>query len=310
MWRSQHEARRLSLVFKGRLGLETAQVPHGDRHGCLWLSRASLYVQEGTLRFQTTGTSELAAGDYAIPFQGVSTLVLGPGTSLTHDVLRLCARHGTALVFTGDDAVRYYASMPFGADSSRLARLQVTAWANPVVRTQLARRMYAIRLRELLPSEDLAALRGIEGARVKTLYRRLAEMHGVAWEGRRYNRNDPDSTDDVNQAVNHATTAVLAAAKVAVAVTSTIPQLGFIHEDSAQAFTLDIADLFREEIAIDTAFAAVKQFQEDPSIPLENRVRRMVGATMREKKVVPDMIDRIKDLFDPPADKAHTQPGA
>jgi CRISP-associated protein Cas1 len=310
MWRSQHETRRLSLVFKGRLGLETAQVPHGDRHGCLWLSRASFYVQEGTLRLQTTGTSELAAGDYAIPFQGVSTLILGPGTSLTHDVLRLCARHGTAIVFTGDDAVRHYASMPFGADSSRLARLQVTAWADPIIRTQLARKMYAIRLRELLPSEDIAALRGIEGSRVKALYRRLAELHGITWRGRRYDRNDPDSADEVNQAVNHATTAVLAAANVAVAVTSTIPQLGFIHEDSAQSFALDIADLFREEVAIDTAFAAVKRFQEDPSIPLENRVRRMVGTAMREKKVIPDMIDRIKELLDAPSGKADPQPGA
>ena len=91
---------------------------------------------------------------------------------------------------------------------------------------------------------------------------------------------------------------------VAVAVTSTIPQLGFIHEDSSRAFALDIADLFREEIAIDTAFAAVKQFQNNPGVALETRVRRMVGAAMRRKKVVPEMINRIKELFDTPAENA------
>jgi CRISPR-associated protein Cas1 len=292
------------MTLKGRLGLESAQVPHGDRHGCLWLARGSLYVADGTLRFQTTGTSELAIGDYAIPFQGVTTLLLGPGTSLTHDVFRLCARHGTGLVFTGDDAVRHYASMPFGSDNSRLARLQVAAWANEGMRTYVARKMYAFRLGELLPTEDISALRGIEGARVKTLYRRLAESHGIAWGGRQYDRNAPESADLVNQAVNHATTALSAAAMVAVAATSTIPQLGFIHEDSSRAFALDIADLFREEIAIDTAFAAVKQFEGDQSVPLENVVRRMVGIAMRKKQVVPKMIDRIKELLDAPGTNA------
>jgi CRISPR-associated protein Cas1 len=229
---------------------------------------------------------------------------------MTHDVFRLCARHGTGLVFTGDDAVRHYASMPFGADSSRLARCQAVAWANQTSRTHVARKMYAFRLGELLPIEDIAALRGIEGARVKALYRSLAEAHEITWAGRHYDRSSPDSADHVNQAVNHATTALSAAAMVAVAATSTIPQLGFIHEDSSRAFALDIADLFREEIAIDTAFAAVKQFQNDQGVPLENRVRRMVGVAMRRKKVVSEMINRIKDLFDPPTEDASPPGGS
>jgi len=290
------------MVLKGRLGLESARIPHGDRHGCLWLARGSLFVESGTLRFQTTGVGDLANGDYAIPFQGVTTLLLGPGTSVTHDVFRLCARHGTGVVFTGDDAVRFYASMPFGSDSSRLARRQVAAWANEASRTHMARRMYALRLGELLPADDISALRGIEGARVKTLYRRLAETHGITWSARRYDRSAPESADCINQAVNHATTALSAAAMVAVAATSTIPQLGFIHEDSSRAFALDIADLFREEIAIDTAFAAAKRYMDDPSIRLENRVRRMVGSAMRKKRVVPSMIDRIKELLEPISD--------
>ncbi|MBK8980694.1 MAG: type I-E CRISPR-associated endonuclease Cas1 [Planctomycetes bacterium] len=285
------------MVLKGRLGLKTARVPHGDRHGCLWLGRGSLYVEDGTLRFATTGAGDLAAGDYAIPFQTVTTLILGPGTSLTHDALRICARHGAGLVFTGEDSVRFYASMPFGADSSRLARRQVELWSDRDARNHVARQMYATRLGELLPSDDLAALRGIEGSRVKALYARLAEAHGVRWDGRRYNRDDPEGADLLNQAINHATTALLAAARVAVASTSTIPQLGFIHEDSGIAFALDVADLFREEIAVDCAFAAVKEAENDRSMSLEARVRRKVGRTMHRKHVVPSMIDRIKELL-------------
>ena len=29
-------------MLRGRLGLETARIPHADRHGLLWLSRGAL----------------------------------------------------------------------------------------------------------------------------------------------------------------------------------------------------------------------------------------------------------------------------
>jgi CRISPR-associated protein Cas1 len=44
-----------------------------------------------------------------------------------------------------------------------------------------------------------------------------------------------------------------------VTATATIPQLGFIHEDSGQAFALDIADLFRDDITLTIAFSAAKE---------------------------------------------------
>ena len=34
-------------MLKGRLGLETARIPHADRHGLLWLSRGELCVVDG-----------------------------------------------------------------------------------------------------------------------------------------------------------------------------------------------------------------------------------------------------------------------
>ncbi len=284
-------------MLKGRLGLETARVPHADRHGCIWLERGNLYVEDGTLRFKTAGGGQLPLGDYALPFQGISNFLMGPGTTISHDAMRLLASHGTGLIATGEDGVRFYASMPFGADDSRLARNQVQLWANPEKRIHIARRMYALRLGEVLPSHDINSLRGMEGARVKTLYKRMAEQYGVDWTKRSYDRAEPESADLVNQALNHASTAVRSAAMVAVAATSTIPQLGFVHEDSANAFALDIADLHRDGVAVPAAFVAVKQFQESPTEPLERLARRAAGRSLRDNKVIPAMIDHIKALL-------------
>ncbi len=286
-------------MLKGRLGLETARVPHADRHGLLWLARGNLKAEDGTLRFITAGGAGWDAGDYAIPFQTVSMVLLGPGTTVSHDALRLLARHGTALVAVGEDGVRLYTSPPLGPNESQLARRQARVWADAQeARLSIARRMYAWRFGEVLPHRDISVLRGIEGARMKQTYQLLAQKYGVCWKGRRYDRARPESADLPNQAINHAASAVEAAAAIAVAATGTLPQLGFIHEDSASAFTLDIADLFRDSVTLPVAFKAVRQAEKERDQLIERLVRRLAGETFRRDHVIPAMIDRIKELFD------------
>ena len=290
----------MMALLKGRLGLETARVPHADRHGIVWLERGRLYSQEGTLHFVTKGSPIMSAGNYTLPFQTISNILIGPGTAVTHDAMRLMAHHGTGLIATGEDGIRFYASMPFGPDDAKIARSQAMAWGDTDgKRIKAVRRLYAWRLGEIFPQTDITVLRGIEGDRMKTMYRNLAVQFGIQWNGRRYDRNAPNMSDLPNQAINHAVTAVEGAAMIAVACTGAIPQLGFIHEHSGIAFCLDIADLFRDEITIPMAFASVVEFQKksDPNLILEKIVRINVGQAIQKRKVIPKMIDKIKDLF-------------
>ncbi len=280
-----------------RLGLETARIPHVDRHGLIWLGRGELYVSSGTLRFRCAGIEGLPPGDYDIPYQNVSMVLLAPGTTVTHDVFRLTARHGTAIVAVGEDGVRMYSATPIGPDRSALARQQVTLWANLESRNLIARKMYAIRLGEVFPRKDITALRGLEGARTREVYKLTAKRFGIEWNGRRYDRADPDAADLPNQAINHAATAVQAAAEIAVAATATIPQLGFIHEDSARSFALDIADLYRDVITLPIAFKGVNLYEKGLGISLERHVRRLAGKEFNRKKLIPNMIDKIKEIL-------------
>ncbi|MBT3072119.1 type I-E CRISPR-associated endonuclease Cas1e [Rhodomicrobium sp. Az07] len=282
-------------MLLGRLGLEKARIPHADRHGLLWLERGRLEVEDGCLRFTTAGSGNWPAGDYQIPHQSVSMILLGPGSSVTHDALRLLANHGTALAAIGVGGVRFYTAQPLTPDSSALARRQVTRWARPQSRVAVARRMYAIRLGEIVPAKDIEVLRGIEGARMKETYRLLAQSFGIEWRGRRYDRANPDAADLPNKAINHAASAVEAAAAIAVAATGTIPQLGFIHEDSGQSFVLDIADLYRDKITLKVAFGAVKE--AGPGGDLERLVRRRAADAFAKEQVIPSMIDHIKQVL-------------
>src|SRR5690606_8222629 len=163
-------------MLKGRLGLETARLPHADRHGLLWLDRGELCVIDGCLHFMA-GKDSLSPSIDQIPHQAVSMILLGPGSSVTHDALRLLARHGTLLAAVGQDGVRTYTAPPLMSDRSDVARRQAELWGNPRRRISVARHMYALRLGEVLPHRDLVTLRGIEGARVKELYRVMADKY-------------------------------------------------------------------------------------------------------------------------------------
>jgi CRISPR-associated protein Cas1 len=297
-------------MLLGRLGLETARLPHADRHGLIFLDRGRLTVEDGCLTFECAGGGSTPAGRYGLPHQSVSLMLLGPGSTISHDALRLLARHNVGLAAVGEDGVRFYTATPLLPDFSHLARAQATFWADARKgRLLVARRMYALRLGEVLPNADITKLRGIEGARMKETYRIAAQRAGIQWSGRRYDRQSPMAADLPNQALNHAASAVEGAAAIAVAATATIPQLGFVHEDSGQSFVLDVADMARESFTVPCAFRAAALAAKRPAESIERLTRRLTGEQMRRGGLIPLLIDRIKTILaDPTSEEASALP--
>ena len=109
-------------MLRGRLGLDSAKVPYKDRAGLLHLARGALTARDGTLAFLQGADGHLDPGDYAIPLQGVSMILLGPGSTVSHDALRLLAHARTALAAVGENGVRLYTAPPLIPDRSGLAR--------------------------------------------------------------------------------------------------------------------------------------------------------------------------------------------
>lgn len=287
-------------MIEGRLGLESAQIPHKDRHGLMWLEKGNLYIEAGALRFKTAGFPGLQPGDYTIPHQTVSYVILGPGTTISHDACRILARHNTGAAFVGTDGVRLYACLPPPPDQAKRARVQAMLWSNEKTRTQVARVMYQWRfgVDEDLSGEEIKHLRAREGAKIRRMYQNTARRYRIPWKKRDYNRANHEQDDIPNQAINHASAAVRALAQLAVVVTGTIPQLGFVHHHSGEAFALDIADLFRS-LTVDIAFeAAGKKIHQKRKDPIERMVRQSVGQRFKQAKTCSHMIDRIKELFD------------
>ena len=147
-------------------------------------------------------------------------------------------------------------------------------------------------------SASSAPASGILPPSVKRTYQTLTQRYGITWRGRRYDRTSPLSADIPNQAINHASVAVTAAAVIAVTAVGAIPQLGFIHEHSGDAFALDVGDLFRDTVLLPAAFKSAKAVMDDPRLNIERHTRRTTGELLRTERVISKMIDRIKALFD------------
>jgi CRISPR-associated protein Cas1 len=286
----------LSLLF-GRLGLESAKIPHKSRHGLLWLERGNLVTEQGCLTFKTAGYDDVKAGEYGVPHQVLSSLLLGPGATISHDAVRILSGHSVSILFVGSGGVRLYCAPPLYPDSATIARLHAALWADSTKKILVARKMFAIRFGEVFPHKNLDVLRGIEGARIRKVYSLEAGKAGISWGGRSFDRSKPHDADLPNQCLNHVATAMYAASAIAVYSVGAIPQLGFIHEDSGDAFCLDITDLYRANLIVPVAFKAARFLRDNPETDIERYCRRQMNEEISKRQLVDAMIDRIKELL-------------
>lgn len=145
-------------------------IPIKDRLSILYIEYGHLDVLDGAfVVVDKTGVRT------HIPVGGVACLMLEPGTRVSHAACALAARVGTLLVWIGEAGVRLYsAGQPGGARSDKLL-YQARLALDDSLRLKVIRKMYALRFGEEPPQRrSVEQLRGIEGARVRETYKRVA----------------------------------------------------------------------------------------------------------------------------------------
>src|SRR5690606_7161957 len=164
-----------------------------ERLSFVYLERCTVHRDANAI------TAQDAEGTTHIPSATIGTLLLGPGTRITHQAMSVLGETGAAVAWVGEQGVRYYAGGRALTRSSALAEAQAVQWANARSRLSVARAMYRLRF----PDEDpdgltRKGLLGSEGRRVKDCYRAQAARTGVRWRGRKYVPGDFSAGDAVN----------------------------------------------------------------------------------------------------------------
>ncbi|MEU0054447.1 type I-E CRISPR-associated endonuclease Cas1e [Streptomyces sp. NPDC006309] len=262
----------------------------GERLSFIYLERCTVHRDANAI------TAEDADGTTHIPSATISTLLLGPGTRITHQAMSVLGETGAAVCWVGEQGVRYYAGGRALTRSSALAEAQAVQWANPRNRLAVARAMYRLRF----PDEDPAGLTrkellGREGSRLKDCYRAQSARTGVPWRGRRYTPGDFTSGDPVNQAITAAAQCMYGIAHAVVASLGCSPALGFVHSGHELSFVLDIADLYKTEIGIPLAFDIAAQDEQD----IGPRTRRALRDRINDTSLLDRCVNDIKRLLLP-----------
>ncbi len=229
-----------------------------------------------------------------IPVGGVACIMLEPGIRVSHAAVTLAARAGTLLTWVGEAGVRLYASgQPGGARSDKLL-YQAALALDPEARGKVARKMFAVRFGEEPPSRrSVDQLRGIEGARVREMYKLLARQYRVPWKGRKYDHREWGSGDVPNRCLSAGTACLHGLCEAAILAAGYAPAIGFVHTGKPRSFVYDIADLYKFETVVPAAFRVAAQNPAEP----ERAVRLSCRDGFRESKLLKRMIPEIEDVL-------------
>lgn len=282
-------------------------IPLKERASIVFVERGQLDVIDGAfVLVDANGVRTV------IPVGGLAAIMLEPGTRASHAAVALAARAGTLLIWVGEAGVRLYATgQPGGARADKLlwqARLALDADA----RLKIVRKMFQIRFGEAAPlRRSVDQLRGIEGVRVREIYKGLAGQFGVNWRRRDYDPTDFDTSDVPNRCLSAATASLYGITEAAVLAAGYAPAIGFLHTGKPLSFVYDIADLFKFETVVPEAFrVAGRHAKGKLDQPPEMAVRHACRDAFRRTGILGRLIPAIEDVLsagdlpppDPPED--------
>lgn len=269
--------------------IQSNPIPMKERSSIVWLAYGQVDVQDGAaVLIDKTGVRT------HIPVGGLACVMLEPGTRITHAAIATLAEVGCLVLWVGEGGVRLYsAGQPGGARSDRLL-YQAKLAIDDDLRLKVVRSMYKFRFQEEPPARrSVDQLRGIEGVRVRTMYKLLAQQHGVAWEKRSYDQNNFDEGDVINKCLSTANHCLYALCEAAVLAAGYAPAIGFIHTGKPLSFVYDIADLFKFETVVPIAFKIAASNLEDPV----RETRLYCRNSFRKQQLLGRIIPTIEEIL-------------
>jgi CRISPR-associated protein Cas1 len=257
-----------------------------------------LYVEHAVVdRHEKAIAVHRADGSVAVPAASLAVLLLGPGTTISHAAIKTLGDNNCQILWCGEHGVRFYAQGLGGARHSRNLIRQAILISNDISRLQVVIRMYRMRFEEEIDDGlTLQQLRGREGIRVRQAYSEASQKFGISWQGRSYKRETWNAADPVNRALSAANACLYGLSHAAILSGGYSPALGFIHCGKQLSFVYDIADLYKVEYTIPTAFAIAAANPPD----LEHQVRIACRDRFRETRLMERILPDIAKALDVP----------
>ena len=221
-----------------------------------------LYLERGRLEVDDSSIKWIDASNHVVPLPvaTLNALLLGPGTSITHDAVRTTTAANCSICWVGEDSLLFYAAGFLPTADTRNLKRQIELATDAEQSLAVARRMFARRFPDAdLKGRTLQEMMGMEGHRVRALYQAMAEKYQVGWKGRSFTPGKFETSDLTNQVLTSSNAALYGLLCSAIHSMGYSPHIGFIHSGSPLPFVYDMADIYKEHLCIDLAFSLTRE---------------------------------------------------
>lgn len=258
-----------------------------DKYPFIYLERGRLEIDDSSVKW-----IDCEANVVRLPIATLNCLLLGPGTSITHEAVKVTAQANCSICWVGEDSLLFYACGQSPTADTRNMREQMKLSADPKKSVEVARRMFARRFPEAdLVGKSLKEMMPMEGFRIRALYEQKAQEYGVGWKGRSYAPGKFELGDITNQILTACNAALYGILSSAVHSMGYSPHIGFIHSGSPLPFVYDLADLYKEHLCIDPAFSLTLEMAGKYN-------KHKVSAAFRQRVVDSDLLGKIGQDID------------
>ncbi|WP_097460235.1 type I-E CRISPR-associated endonuclease Cas1e [Mangrovitalea sediminis] len=255
-----------------------------DKYPFIYLERGRLEIDDSSIKWIDSECNVVP-----LPVATLNTLLLGPGTTVTHDAIKTAVAANCSVCWVGEDTLLFYAAGFLPTADTRNLKRQIVLSANPDKSVEVACRMFARRFPDAdLVGKTLKEMMGMEGHRVRALYQTKAEEYQVGWKGRNFTPGKFALSDLTNQVLTAANAALYGILCSAVHSLGYSPHIGFIHSGSPLPFVYDLADLYKENLCIDLAFSLTRDMAGRYD-------KHKVSAAFRQRVIDMDLLALIAD---------------
>ena len=252
-----------------------------------------VYLEHGRLEIDDSSVKWIEATGHviSIPCTTVNTILLGPGTSVTHAAIKSMSESNCTVCWIGSDSLLYYATGETPTANTYNLKKQISLYSNSKKKLETARTLFSFRFPDLeLKEKSLSEMMGMEGYRVKELYKKVAEKYEIPWDGRNYIPGKINLSDTTNKILTCCNVALYGILLSVVHALGFSPRIGFIHSGCPLPFVYDIADLYKPEVSIDLAFKLTKEMGGE-------YIKDVVADAFRERICNNNILERsVKDI--------------
>ena len=254
-----------------------------------------LYIEKARIEQSEYGV-QIRQGNKVseIPITTISCIMLGPGTIITHRAVSNISQAGCSICWMGMNQSVFYAYGQPATNKSKNILKQMHYHESKVLHSEIVHKMYNWRYpNDKIKSMSLNQLKEHEALRVKSCYKKYAELYKVDWDGRIYDRFDFEKSDVVNKYLSALNNILYAITQAIILIMGFSPAIGFIHTGHIDSFVFDISDLFKEKITIPLAFKLTKEYGFFNRDLMIKEFRKEIT----EQKMIKQMVKYLEELF-------------